>query len=95
MAEDVADERSLSERVQDLLADHFGPRGAMANTFYLMVDGMDADGDEFWAEAFTPGASIRRRLGLVEWSRAVVRADAQSHVDAVAFMSDVDPEEDE
>lgn len=78
------DDRTLGQKIQDVLADHCAGLGDMAGNFYLTGESIDADGDTCWFEAFTPGLSPRARFCLAEWASLTTRRDARVHIDAVS-----------
>lgn len=78
------DDRSLDQKIQDVLAAHWAGQGDMAGNFYLTGESIDATGDACWFEASTPDLSPRARFCLVEWASLTCRRDARAYIDAVS-----------
>lgn len=72
----MSDPADLTERIGQLLhkwlADH---GGGMPTTWYLVVEYVDADGEQRWTYDVSPGQRMTTTLGLVEWARGVAHAE--------------------
>ena len=85
------DEPRLDDRVRDAIEAQLAAEGGgWAVSYHLVVDLIDANGEQGWAYATMPGQLVTTSMGLVEWSRGVLRYEQAVQLDAEADDEDGD-----
>lgn len=82
--EEWFDDRSLSQRINDVLTDFLADEGGgFPTAFYLVAEFIDSDGDEQWIDGGAEDQSLPRTMGLVEWARGSLKKQQKNYLDAL------------
>lgn len=83
-----------TDPVADTLQSMIAGSGGMLVGYYVMAEFIGDDGRRHWLADFPEEQTLSYSIGLVEWARLALRAEAQHNFDLIAAMEDDDEGDD-